>query len=97
MEKETLKIMETDAKYQRVQSLEAIEDDESDEMGSKVGEHRSFRTSFLPMWLDNQKQVAQSAATTRAKQHEQFMRQLFVMELYVWAAAFVVLGSLAAR
>lgn len=97
MEKETLKIMEADVKFQRVNVLESGEEDEMDEMNSKFGEHRSFRNSFLPTWLDNQQQVAQNAATSRAKQREQFMRRIFVMELYVWAAAFVVLGGLAAR
>lgn len=98
MEKETLKMMEADAKYQRVSAIESGEDeDETDDLNSKFGEHRSFRNSFLPTWLDNQQQVAQSAATTRAKQREQFIRQTFVIELYVWAAAFVVLGGLAAR
>jgi hypothetical protein len=95
MEKQTLKMMEADAKYQRVQ-IESGEEEEDDldEINSKFGEHRSFRHSFLPTWLDNQKQVAQSAATARAKQREQCLRQLFVVELYVWAAAFVVLGGL---
>ncbi|KAG7357528.1 EXS family protein [Nitzschia inconspicua] len=98
MEKETLKMMEADAKYQRVNALESCEEDyDMDDMNSKFGEHRSFRNSFLPTWLDNQQQVAQNAATKEAKQREQFLRQIFVMELYVWAAAFVVLGGLAAR
>jgi hypothetical protein len=98
MEKETLKIMEADAKYQRVSAIESGEDEEEiDDLNSKFGDHRSFRNSFLPIWLDNQQQVAQSAATTRAKEREQFIRHLFLIELYVWAAAFVVLGGLAAR
>lgn len=98
MEKETIKIMETDAKYQRVQLIESGQDeDELDDFNSKCNEHRSFRNSFLPTWLDNQQQVAQNAATTRAKQREQFIRQIFIMELYVWAVAFVVLGGLIAR
>jgi EXS family len=98
MEKETLKMMEADAKYQRVQAIESGESEEDmDDINSKFGEHRSFRNSFLPTWLDNQQQVAQNAATTQMKQREQFLRQIFVVELYVWAAAFVLLGGLAAR
>lgn len=99
MEKETLKMMETDSKYQRVPagSGELEEDDELDEMSSKFGDHRSFRNKLLPTWLDNQQQVAHKSATTSAKQHEHFLRQIFVVELYVWAAAFVVLGGFAAR
>jgi hypothetical protein len=97
MEKETLKMMETDAKYQRVLGIESGDDDEMDDINSKFDNHRSFRTGFLPTWLDNQQQVAQNAATTSVKQREEFIRQLFVFELYVWAAAFVVLGGLAAR
>jgi hypothetical protein len=95
LEKETLKMMDADAKYQRVQiNVGEEDDDDFDEINSKFGDHRSFRDSFLPTWLDNQKQVAQSAATTRVKQREKCLGQLFVMELYVWAAAYVVLGGL---
>ena len=92
VERETIKLMEADAKYSRVPDGEKQEDDEADEdADSKFGD-RSFRTHLLPTWLDNQQQVAHSAATTRSKQRDSFMRQLFVVELYGWAAAFVVLG-----
>lgn len=89
VERETIKLMEADAKYARV--AEAEDDLDSDEDGdadSKLGD-RSFRSQLLPTWLDNQQQVAHSAATSRAKQRDHFMRQLFVVELYGWAAAFV--------
>ena len=90
LERETLKMMDADAKYSQVQTLEDEEDD-----NSKAGE-RSFRTQLLPTWLDNQQQVAHDAATSSAKQRDHFMRQLFVVEIYVWAAAFVILGCWAA-
>lgn len=96
VELETIKLMEADAKYSRVAETEAEMDDDSEEdAGSKFGD-RSFRNQLLPTWLDNQQQVAHNAATTRAKQRETFMRHLFVVELYVWAAAFVLLGCWAA-
>jgi hypothetical protein len=92
VERETIRLMEADAKYARVTENEKEDDDEVDEdADSKFGD-RSFRTQLLPIWLDNQHQVAHNAATTRAKQRDNFMRQLFVVELYGWAAAFVVLG-----
>lgn len=97
MEKETLKMMETDAKYQQVRGMESGEDDDLDDLNSKFDDHRSFRSGFLPTWLDNQQQVAQNAATTKAKQREELLTHIWHIELYVWAAAYVVLGGLAAR
>jgi hypothetical protein len=96
--------MDADAKYSRVLSVESDEvgddddDDEEDERrddDTKAGA-RSFPTQLLPLWLDNQQQVAHDAATSQVKQREHFLRQLFVFELYVWAAAFVALGCYAA-
>lgn len=96
VERETIKLMETDAKYSRVAETEEDADDNEDEdADSKLGD-RSFRNQLLPTWLDTQQQVAHNAATSRAKQREQLMRQLFVVELYGWAAAFVILGCWAA-
>lgn len=96
VERETIKLMETDAKYQRVaDSEEDVDENRDEDSDSKLGD-RSFRNQLLPTWLDNQQQVAHNAATVRAKQRDQLMRQLFVVELYGWAAAFVVLGCWAA-
>jgi len=113
LEKETIKMMNADAKYQRVGlgggrgvggggCYNNNNDEESEEMttNSKFDEHRSFRRSvsqLLPTWLDKQQQVAHNAATSRAKQQKQLMRHLFLFELGVWAAGFVVLGALVAR
>jgi len=92
VERETIKLMDADVKYSRVSENDREEDeDDNEDADSKFGD-RSFRTQLLPTWLDNQQQVAHNAATTRAKQRDSFMRQLFVIELYGWAAAFVVLG-----
>jgi hypothetical protein len=96
VERETIKLMETDAKYSRVaDSEEDVDENRDEDSDSKLGD-RSFRNQLLPTWLDNQQQVAHNAATVRAKQREQLVRQLFVLELYGWAAAFVILGCLAA-
>jgi hypothetical protein len=94
LERETIDLMDADAKYSQVARGEEEDDEEDDD--SKMGD-RSFRTQLLPTWLDNQQQVAHNAATSRAKQRDQFMRQLFVVELGTWAAAFVVLGAWAAN
>jgi hypothetical protein len=91
LERETLRMMDSDVMYSRVEVDEEEEDDNS------KTETRSFRTQLLlPTWLDNQQQVAHDAATSNAKQRVQFMRHLFVVEIYVWAFAFVVLGCWAA-
>lgn len=83
--------METDAKYSRVAETEEDADQDKDEdADSKLGD-QIFRNQLLPTWLDNQQQVAHNAATSRAKQRDHFMGQLFVVELYGWAAAFVLL------
>lgn len=95
LEKETLKMMESDATYQRIAAGESNEDEELDDMNSKFGQER--RPGLLPTWLGKQQQVAHNAATRSKQQHEQLMRRMFVVELYVWAAAFVVLGGWAAR
>jgi hypothetical protein len=90
LERETLRMMDSDAMYSSVDVDEEEEDDNS------KTEPRSFRTQLLPTWLDNQQQVAHDAATSNAKQRDQFMRNIFVAEIYVWGAAFVVLGCWAA-
>jgi hypothetical protein len=97
VERETIKLMDEDAKYSQVARSEEDDDeeDDDDDENSKFGD-RNFRTQLLPTWLDNQQQVSLNAATSKAKQRDQFMRQLFVFELYAWAAAFVVLGCWAA-
>ena len=94
--------MEADSKYSQITSPTGDNDDDDndeqdndDDDDSKFGE-RSFRTQLLPTWLDNQQQVAHNAATSRSKQRDQFVRQLFVVELYGWAAAFVILGVVVA-
>mmetsp|Transcript_52259 Transcript_52259/g.56650 ORF Transcript_52259/g.56650 Transcript_52259/m.56650 type:complete len:692 (+) Transcript_52259:415-2490(+) len=96
LENETLKM--PISKYQQVQ-VGGDNDEESDEMdtNSKFDEHRSYRSQLLPTWLGKQQQVAHNAATARAKQHEQFVRRMFLAELCVWAAAFVILCGLVAR
>lgn len=91
LEKETIKMMEADSKNSEVAAME----DEDDDMASKSG-GRLFRAQLLPTWLGNQQQVAHDAATSGAKQRDEFMRHLFVIELYAWAAAFVILGCWAA-
>mmetsp|Transcript_55190 Transcript_55190/g.134115 ORF Transcript_55190/g.134115 Transcript_55190/m.134115 type:complete len:769 (+) Transcript_55190:251-2557(+) len=95
MEKETLKMMESDAKYQHIGNGD-LDDDDNDDMNSKFGQDRP-RPGLLPTWLGNQQQAHLAAATTRARQHEQLMKQLWHIELAVWAGAFVVLGGWAAR
>ena len=100
MENETIKMMEADAKYQRV-ALGGVgydDDIESEERtaNSKLDDHRSFRNKLLPMWLGKQQQVAHNAATSKAKQQKLFFRHLFLFELCVWSAAFVILGVLVA-
>jgi hypothetical protein len=94
MERETIKMMDADSKYSQVTVTDEEEDEDDD--ASKF-EEKSFRAQLLPTWLDNQQQVAYNSATSRAKQRDEFMRHLFVFELYAWAAAFVVLGCWAAR
>lgn len=96
VERETIKLMEEDAKYSRKAGDDDDEDDDDEDADSKFGD-RTFRNQLLPTWLDNQQQVAHNAATSRSKQRDRFMRQLFVFELYGWAAAFVALGCWAAN
>ena len=105
LEKETIKMMESDVMYAPVQATDEDYDDDDDENGdnnnsdvddnSKTGA-RSFRAQLLPAWLDVQQQVALDSATTDSKRREFMMRQLFVAEICGWAVAFVLLGCWAA-
>ena len=107
LEKETIKMMESDVMYAPVQANDEEDDDGDDETGglngsgnvsddnSKTG-IRSFRAQLLPAWLDVQQQVAHDLATTDVKRREFMMRQLFVAEICGWAVAFVLLGCWAA-
>jgi hypothetical protein len=94
LERETINMMDSDAMYSRVE-VEEESSEEDDDQNSKTG-LKSFRAQLLPMWLDAQHQVAHEAATITSKEREVFMRQLFVAELFVWAAAFIILGCWAA-
>ena len=93
LERETIKLMDADAKYSQVAN--GGPEDSEDDADSKMGD-RTFRTQLLPTWLDNQQQVAHNAATHQAKERDQWKRNCFVMELYIWAGAFVGLGCWAA-
>jgi hypothetical protein len=97
LEQETIKMMEADSKYQRVGvGWDCHDYDvESDErtISSKSAKRR---IDLMPTWLGQQQQVAHNAATTRAKQRQQLCRHLFLFELCVWAAGFVILGCLVA-
>ena len=89
VERETIRLMEADSMY----SVE-VADEESDE--DDEGSKYNARSQLVPTWLDNQQQVAHNAATSRAKQRAECLQRLFVLELYAWAGAFVVLGCWAA-
>ncbi|OEU21334.1 hypothetical protein FRACYDRAFT_274437 [Fragilariopsis cylindrus CCMP1102] len=90
LENETLKMMDADSKYEQVQGASYNDDGSEGDANSKFDEHRSFH---------KQQQVAHSAATSAsgAKQQKQVVRKMFIAELYMWAAAFVILSVLVAR
>eukprot|EP00531_Pseudo-nitzschia_arenysensis_P020326 CAMPEP_0116149594 /NCGR_PEP_ID=MMETSP0329-20121206/19054_1 /TAXON_ID=697910 /ORGANISM="Pseudo-nitzschia arenysensis, Strain B593" /LENGTH=735 /DNA_ID=CAMNT_0003645965 /DNA_START=168 /DNA_END=2371 /DNA_ORIENTATION=+ len=85
LEKETIKIMERDAKYQQVGGADGDNDDDhSDEVtiNSKVFKNQ---VDLMPTWLGKQQEVAHNAATSRARRRRQFWRYLFLFELCIWA------------
>eukprot|EP00536_Pseudo-nitzschia_multiseries_P013920 jgi/Psemu1/320570/estExt_fgenesh1_pm.C_6310003 len=104
MEHQTIRMMDADVKYQRVGHGYGDDDDDEFDLesedrtiNSKLDENRnSFRNKLLPTWLGNQQQVAHNAATARAKEQKKLLRKLFVVELCVWSAAFVVLCGVVA-
>ena len=72
-------------------------DIENDDDGRTISSKSAKRRiDLMPTWLGQQQQVAHSAATTRAKRRQQLCRYLFLIELCVWAASFVILGALVA-
>lgn len=89
VERETIRMMDADVKYSQITEEE---DSDEDNNSSKYNN----RIQRLPTWLDNQQQVAHNAATSRAKQRVKFMHKLYVLELHVWAAAFILVGCWAA-
>ena len=86
-------MMDADSNYHRAGSSENSSDidTENDEMtiNSKVQKNR---IDIMPTWLGNQLKVAHDAATTRAKRRRLLCHYLFMFELSVWAAGFVILG-----
>jgi hypothetical protein len=99
LENETLKMMDADTKYQQLQGAGYNDEGSEGDANSKFDEHRSFRSQLLPTWLDKQQQVAHNAATSAsgAKQQKQVVRKMFIAELCMWAAAFVIFSVLVAR
>ena len=97
LEKETIKMMETDSKYQHVGvGGEGLDEDTfSDEMTTNSKTYKN-QLDLMPTWLGKQQEVAHNAATSRSRRTKRLWRYLFVMELSIWVAAFVILGGLAA-
>ena len=97
LEKETIKMMETDSKYQQVgeDGEGSGEDTFSDEMSTNSKTFKN-QLDLMPTWLGKQQEMQHSAATSRSKRLKKLWRFLFFIELCIWVAAFVVLGGLAA-
>lgn len=97
LEKETIKMMEVDSKYQQVAVGGTFLDDDvgSDEITINSKVHKN-RIDLMPTWLGKQQQVAHNAATSRAKRRKKLCRFLYFLELCAWAAGFVILGGLVA-
>lgn len=94
LEKETIKLMENDSQYQQVDFIgncheDDIEGDDAVTINSNIHKHQN---NFMPTWLGNQQQVAYNAATARANRRKQLGQYLFLLELCVWGASFVILG-----
>ena len=109
LERETIKLMDSDSKYSTTNDPSKTikqgengdgdgyeEDDNGDDDAASKFAEKSFRAHLLPTWLDKQQQISHSAATVRVKQREFWMRQLWLVELGGWAAAFFILGVWAA-
>mmetsp|Transcript_7401 Transcript_7401/g.21688 ORF Transcript_7401/g.21688 Transcript_7401/m.21688 type:complete len:758 (+) Transcript_7401:727-3000(+) len=88
MEKETIRMMDSDSIYSRIHSSDDNDDEENMDDNSK-DEMKSFR---MPTWLDVQQQVAHDAATNTKQNDDRMMHYLFVFELCVWAVAFIGFG-----
>jgi hypothetical protein len=101
VEAETIKMMDQDVLYSRV-------DDGAAELTVEETPDKDRSSSFqqlLPTWLDIQQKQQHSAATSSSsrsrlrrmfKCRNDFRQQLFQMELGLWACAFVGFGYWAA-
>ena len=97
LEMETIRMMDSDVLYARV------DDGTEEEEGSEKDRSTSFRQR-LPTWLDTQQKVQHDAATSSSRSRfgllfkfsNGFLQKMFLVELAVWAGAFVGFGYWAA-
>jgi hypothetical protein len=98
LEKETIKIMEMDIAYARIEC-----DDADCEDGIENSKHDA--PMFIPTWLNVQQRLQHEAATSTSRpkfsqldQLSEFLSQHYlVIELSFWAAAFIGFGYFACR
>ena len=97
LEKETVTMMDTGSKYQHVGGAGTRFGDggNNDEVTINSKDCKN-QFDIVPTWLGKQQEVAHNAATSRSKRRKQLWRYLFLFELSIWAAGFVILGGLAA-
>lgn len=100
LEKETIKMMDMDVTYSRVECDEA----ESEE-GSDNSKHDGAPMLFIPTWLNVQQRLQHEAATSTSRPKFSQLDQLseflskyhLIIELAFWPAAFIGLGYFACR
>lgn len=102
VEMETIKMMDADIMYSRVDDGGLEEEDEGLQTPDK--DRSSAFRQLLPTWLDTQQKQQHTAATSSSRSRlgrlfkcsDGFLEQLFHLELGLWACAFVGFGYWAA-
>jgi hypothetical protein len=102
LERETIRIMDGDPKYSRLDSRdEAIAEESSEASGVDTMDiSKTAPRQYMPTWLGAQQQLQHDAATSSSRFQldgclrcdEEMRRKFFVAELSLWAVAFVGLG-----
>lgn len=101
VEMETIRLMDTDGTYSRVNEDIDDEDCHIDDHSITGKERLASVLAILPAWLANEQKLQQQQITTNSHRSrcaqmfeisESFKHRVFVAELTLWALAFVGLG-----
>lgn len=101
VEMETIRLMDTDVTYARVAMETEVNDGLADDHSTAEKERLTSALAILPTWLANEQKLHHQQTTTNSHQNrfikicefsESFIHRIFLLELTLWAVAFIGLG-----
>jgi hypothetical protein len=102
VEMETIRLMDSDGTYSRVTEDNEEDDGPIDDHSIAEKERLTSAMAILPTWLANEQKLHQQQSASNGNRNrfaamfecsEKFKRRVFVVELTLWAVAFVALGN----